>query len=146
MLDEAKGSHFLGVDFSDFDKSVPEWLIRLASDVLLINIDFVHYKDYGVAWAKSMIHMFERITDYFVNTKIRLRNGERYSKKGGIASGSYFTELISSIVNYILITYVTLKCQILGDGSVTGTDVARHLEPLGFKVKRQGAPRVITRR
>lgn len=108
MLDEAKGSHFLRVDFSDFDKSVPEWLIRLAFDILLLNIDFVHYKDYGVSHARSMIHMYDRIIDYFVNTK--LRNGERYSEKGGIASGSYFTELASSIVNYILITFVAHKC------------------------------------
>nr|APG78281.1 RdRp [Hubei partiti-like virus 42] len=109
LLNELKGEFHHAFDFKSFDKSVPEWLIRIAFKILLQNINFCEYRDYGIANAERNFVMFQSIVDYFINTKIRMCNGERFLKRGGVASGSYFTQLIDSIVNYILITWINLK-------------------------------------
>nr|QQO81400.1 RNA-dependent RNA polymerase [Soybean thrips partiti-like virus 4] len=118
------------LDFKSFDKTVPVELIDAAFNILLLNIDFMHYEDYGTADVLKNFRMFEYIKDYFINTPIRLCNGERYRKSSGVASGSYFTQLIDSIVNYILIVYLCLELngklpdyiKVLGDDSIFCTD------------------------
>nr|APG78231.1 RdRp [Hubei partiti-like virus 37] len=143
-----KGKHFLGVDFTMFDKLLPKWIIDIAFDILAINVDFGNYQDYGIARFDSMVRVFHCLRDYCVKTKIRLCNGERFEKKVGLASGSYFTQLIGGICNYLLLTYSSIKnnvrivdIRVLGDDSIIGTDkvlsihdVARALEPLGMEV------------
>nr|UCW41642.1 RNA dependent RNA polymerase [Baringo Partiti-like virus] len=115
----------VALDFKSFDKTVPSWLIRIAFDVLRYNIDFSKYQEYGVADVHRMWKMWDYIIDYFINTPIRLCNGERYRKHSGVASGSYFTQLIDSVVNYILIEWMALRqslkilyCRVLGDDSI----------------------------
>lgn len=143
-----KGNYFTGIDFSSFDKTLPAWLIEIAFEVLAYNIDFGNYKDYGIARTASMLHMFDRIKEYCIKTRIRMCNGERYLKTAGLASGSYFTQLVGSVCNYILLTYSALRVGVeiqdivvLGDDSLTGTDlpltaddVADAIEPLGMCV------------
>nr|APG78261.1 RdRp [Hubei partiti-like virus 38] len=148
LYHEIKGAHYLGIDYKNFDKTVPEWIIRVAFDILFLNLDMLGYKDYGVTRVDCIMRMWNYVIDYFINTPIRLCNGERYQKRGAIASGSYFTQLIGSIVNYILMTYVSLRednrilhIKVLGDDSVTAfsrpiypSDVAKYVEPLGFTI------------
>lgn len=120
---------YAGLDFKSFDKTIPTWLIRKAFDILECNIDFVHYQDYGVADARRNYKMWDYIQDYFINTTIRLANGTRYRKSSGIASGSYFTQLIGSVCNYILCAWMSLKqlgslpmdILVLGDDSLIKT-------------------------
>lgn len=100
---------YIGLDFKKFDKTVPAWLIKIAFDILMMNINFIEYKDHGVADARRMHHMFRVIVNYFINTTIRLATGKRFRKTSGIASGSYFTQLIGSICNCIILYYVSLK-------------------------------------
>ena len=95
--------------FSKFDKTIPAWLIRIAFDILCCNIDFVYYEKYGVANAERMILMYKRITEYFINTTIQTARGLRFRKDSGIASGSYFAQLVGSIVNCILLYYACLQ-------------------------------------
>lgn len=148
LIRDVKGEFYTALDFKDFDKTVPAWLIHAAFDILLMQMDFVEYQDYGVARCDSMLRMWDTIVDYFINTPIRMCNGERYRKKAGIASGSYFTQLIGSIVNYILITYCSLKLgfritglRVFGDVSVFGSvtrvpidGVAEILELIGMQL------------
>lgn len=85
---------YTGLDFKKFDKTVPPWLIRIAFDILLYNFSFVEYEDHGVADARKTILLWTALKRYSINTTIRTANGCRYRKFSGIASGSYFTQLI----------------------------------------------------
>lgn len=140
---------FYCVDFKSFDKSVPEWLIDIAFDILETNVDFVHYQGYGVADARLNHRMWCYIRDYFKNTTIRLCNGERYVKRSGVASGSYFTQLIDSVVNAILVNWWSLRLSgvypedylVFGDDSLVALttsvdidDIDEMMQEIGMKV------------
>lgn len=103
------GTHFLRIDFSKFEKSLPSWLLEIAFDILECNLDFTKYQDHGVPLASAMIRMWDAVKDYFINTKIRMCNGEQYMKRSGLAIGSYFTDLVDRLCKYILLTYAALK-------------------------------------
>lgn len=49
------------------------------------------------------------IEEYFINTPLLLSNSEAWQKSAGIPSRSYFTQLVSSIVNCIIINYAFAK-------------------------------------
>lgn len=150
LVTEMQGAGYYGaIDFSSFDKTVPACLIDAAFDILESNLDFVNYRHHGIADARKTVLMFDYIKDYFIRTPIRLCNGERYRKFSGVASGSYFTQLIDSVVNYILITWMCLEVlgdlpsyiKVLGDDSIFR--VSRHFclddfadlaESIGMKI------------
>lgn len=127
-------SNFTGLDFSKFDKTVPTWLINTAFDML--NINFVKYRDYGIADARRTLRMYSFIQRYFVKTTIQMANGTRFRKTSGIASGSYFTQLVGSVCNYILCAWMNLTqfgkvpqdILILGDDSIFATHKPFDLE------------------
>nr|APG78164.1 RdRp [Beihai partiti-like virus 11] len=106
----------VGLDFSGFDQSVQPWLIRDAFDVLKENIRF---KDDMARWAWSYsVH-------HFIHKTVVMPDGIMWQVNSGIPSGSYFTQLIGSIVNHIVITYVQLRIYgrslqtwVLGDDSL----------------------------
>ncbi|KFB47171.1 RNA-dependent RNA polymerase-like protein [Anopheles sinensis] len=109
LFNTLHGSHYVSLKFENFQRTLPTWLILVAFDVIAFNIDFVHYRGGGIPNTKSMIKMYEFLTEYSIHTPVRLSNGERYQKHSGLASGSYFTELIESICNHILVKYAAIK-------------------------------------
>nr|APG78249.1 RdRp [Hubei partiti-like virus 36] len=143
-----KHKYFLGIDFKKFDKTLPPWLIHIAFDVLAQNLDFGKYQDRGTPRVGCVLRMFNAIRKYAICTTIRMCNGERYRKKAGLASGSYFTQLVGSVCNHILLTYAALRNNIkiedilvFGDDSLvavarplTPDDVADALERFGMVV------------
>lgn len=136
---------FLSSDYKSFDKTVPAWLIRIAFDILLLGLDFTRYDQQGVPDAEALYKVWKYLIDYFINTPIRLCTGERYKKKAGIASGSYFTQLIGSIVNWIVTTYALRKCGaeikdliVLGDDSLVGLTQSVNLESFAYFVGKCG--------
>nr|QXV86611.1 RNA-dependent RNA polymerase [Partitiviridae sp.] len=132
-----KGSNFISSDYKDFDKTIPAWLVRIAFDILASNIDWTEYQDYGIPDAEKLHRAWKKLIHYFINTPIRMCNGERYRKAKGVASGSYFTQMIDSIVNYIVTQYciraqgITIKHHIvLGDDSLVSTNMKVNINDL----------------
>lgn len=145
----AGNQYFSALDYKSFDKTVPKWLIQRAFDILEVNLDFSVYREYGVARSVNNYRMFNFIQKYFVDTPIRICSGERFRKHSGIASGSYFTQLIGSIVNHILLTWVCYKkfgsppndLIVFGDDSLIKTEqelslisVQDMLDPIGMRI------------
>ena len=106
-------------DLSKYDKLISEFLIRLGFSILriLIEPDEPDSADESVR---------DLIIDYFINTPVVvLPNGRFTEIKGNVSSGSYFTQLIDSVVNYVTSIYVQLKVfgkwypkNVLGDDSI----------------------------
>nr|UUG74126.1 MAG: RNA-dependent RNA polymerase [XiangYun partiti-picobirna-like virus 4] len=132
----------IGIDFKSFDSSPQEWLINIAFDILEQNIIFT-----GEMEKLS----FEYSKYYFTHTPVVMPDGRLWRKHQGIPSGSYFTQLIGSIVNLIITSYIQLKLYnrtfdtwVLGDDSLFGIPVdlgrpdlnamARLVSPLGFTI------------
>lgn len=91
------------------ENTVPAWLILKAFDMLVLQIDFKHYDDYGIPDARFMIHMFCVIRNYFISTPIRLANDTLIVKGCGLPGGSHFTELIGSLISAFIIHYLSLN-------------------------------------
>lgn len=140
--DHRNGNYIIG-DWSRFDKTIPAWLIRDAFKILArhINWDYVQTSYKGQLWPvkqeKSKAR-WKRIVSYFIDTPVQLSNGERWIKHGGVPSGSCFTNLIDTIVNGIVMRYLTYqqvgelpKADVyLGDDSFVVTSKPLNLEAL----------------
>lgn len=129
-MNEAKLNGFVQMtDFSGFDSSIQPMLIRIAFDILFSNFIDVNPS-----------HR-ELIEKYFICTPIMFSDGERYQKAVGVPSGSYFTQMVDSIVSYIVAQYSSLMagCKpalvlVLGDDSLVSTRF-----PLSTKAYRDAA-------
>lgn len=103
-------------DWSKFDATVPPQLISLA--FRLIKNWFVKDHLDETEW--------NAIVKYFIRTPILMPDGRvYYGKTGGIPSGSYFTGLIGSLCNLLLIEYLlreqnvnTNDVLVMGDDSI----------------------------
>lgn len=120
-----------GIDFSSFDATICPALIRMAFSVLE---SFFPEKDEGEQ------KVWETIIDYFINTPILMPDGYVYKKHRGVPSGSYFTQMIDSIVNFFVIQYASIiihgnpvqdgKLLVLGDDSLFG--LPQHVNVAAF--------------
>jgi len=114
-------------DWSKFDASVPPQLIRLAFKIVR-------------GWFAEVEETeWNAIVKYFIHTPIVMPDGRVYfGKTGGIPSGSYFTGLIGSICNLLLIEYLTHEqgagirdILVMGDDSVVALSHALDLRRMG---------------
>lgn len=84
--------YWTSLDFSVFDQTVPSWMIY---DVFkIIKSLFPERCKQELNW----------IADNFVHTKIVTHRGEMFQKHKGIPSGSFFTQLVGSMCNYLIIS------------------------------------------
>lgn len=101
-----EGAPFLMGDWKTFDKRVPAWLIRDAFKIIEEWIDFTHVQSTdGKIWPVKEHQSRKRwrvMVDYFINTPVRMADGSRFMKHGGVPSGSCWTNIIDSIVNAIV--------------------------------------------
>nr|UDL14424.1 MAG: putative RNA-dependent RNA polymerase [Gammapartitivirus sp.] len=121
------GEKLHGIDFSSFDTKVPAWLIHVAFDIMHSNVDWLSWR--GKPTTKRSRQKWRNVWDgakwYFINTPVLMPDGRMFRKRLGVPSGSWFTQLVDSIVNYILVQYLCL-CQGMEAGSlkVLGDDSA----------------------
>jgi hypothetical protein len=130
------GQYIVEIDWKQFDKRVSQFLIREAFLVLRNNVDFTQYESWGIPSALEMERMWNAIQSYFIHTKVRFSDGTRLKKHSGVPSGSYFTNLIDSIVNYMTTRYcyfqlsgsLPLYHKVMGDDSLFVADTAMDLD------------------
>lgn len=141
------------LDYSKFDQSVIIMLINVAFDVLEECFDsstFWKGKKLGPIGKKYWTELTQEgrewhaVKEYFINTPIADWSGNVFRKKGGVPSGSFFTQLVDCVVNYLGTVYAfamkgqEVKPYTLGDdalftvpvGKVTPEEIAKELEVL----------------
>lgn len=142
MMTPMLNSHAVyGLDVSAFDSSAVIKLIHMAFNVLAHNFD----------WACSSRDDWEKIEHYFIHTPILMPDGWVYTKHRGVPSGSYFTQLVDSVINFFIIQYAWViltgktiyldRILVLGDDSLFSSNlavslqmIAKALQAIGFKM------------
>jgi len=90
-------TQFISLDWKSFDATVQPYEIRLAFDLLEIMLVFPDIETRLT---------FEYVRKLFIERKLAAPDGTLFLRKLGIPSGSYFTHIIGSIVNYNRIQYL----------------------------------------
>jgi len=144
LVNYREGEFLHGLDFSGFDTGVAPFLIKTAFDILHDNVDWLNW--HGKPTSKRSRQKWRNVWDgmvwYFIHTPILMPDGRMFRKHHGVPSGSWFTQLIDSIVNYILVEYLS-TCQnieirnlkVLGDDSAFRTGRPVDLEQASADVK-----------
>nr|ASU63844.1 putative RNA-dependent RNA polymerase [Pepper cryptic virus 1] len=120
LSDVALNSKWIySLDWSQFDATVSRFEIHAAFDIIRSYVDFPNYETEQA---------FEITRQLFVHKKVAAPDGYIYESHKGIPSGSYYTSLVGSIINYLRINYLwrlltghpPQQCHTLGDDSLVG--------------------------
>jgi hypothetical protein len=109
MISRHPNSKYVMTDWSQFDKTIPPWLIRDAFSILASLIDFDHLDVGGIVHhvrSERQIRRWKLLINYSIDTPIRTCKGERFLISGGVPSGSCFTNLIDSVINALVTRYL----------------------------------------
>lgn len=108
--------YWLSIDYSKYDQSISDWMIRDAFDIIRIA-----YKDDS----NFDEELFKIVREDFINKVIVLGRDLLYESSKGVPSGSMFTQIVDSIVNKLMIdTYMRAKgfteyeMMIMGDDNI----------------------------
>lgn len=93
------------LDLSQFDATISSDFIDLAFDILETWFDLTEVETVS---GLSVQEIFKIIRRYFIHTTIVMPDGNIYiGKSHGVPSGSYFTQMVDSIVNTIMAGWVS---------------------------------------
>lgn len=88
------------LDMSQFDATISSSLIHIAFKIIRT---WYNLNDVEPVSGKTVKDIFDIIEKYFIHTTIVMPDGNiYYGKDHGVPSGSYFTQIIDSIVNTII--------------------------------------------
>jgi len=102
-LSDEQDAKFVTLDWSTFDASVQPYEIELAFDLIESMIDFPDLET-------TLI--FKYVRTLFMKRKLAAPDGQLFMRYGGIPSGSYFTHIVDSIINWNRITYLFRRLKI----------------------------------
>lgn len=89
-------SYWWSIDYSKYDSTVQSWLIKEAFDIFKEFFDEEYHRE------------IDFCCHDFINSKILMPDGKIWVTNKGIPSGSYFTQLVGSVCNALmLITYLS---------------------------------------
>lgn len=102
LLEEYKRScdKLISIDWSSFDTSVEDWEIIDSFNLIEMMLNFPNIESRAA---------FEFSRVFFINRKIAAPDGNVYMKHNSVPSGSFFTMLIDSIINWRRILYLHYK-------------------------------------
>lgn len=130
LFDGVNYYYGVGIDYKSFDSSIQPWLINVCFDILKQNILFPDYESERA---------FEYSRHFFIHTPVVMPDGRLWYKHLGVPSGSYFTQLVDSIANYIVTMYAqlhhygqTFETHVLGDDSLFGVPVEYGLPSIDY--------------
>ncbi|QED42880.1 ORF1 [Panax cryptic virus 1] len=117
------------LDWRQFDATVSRFEIHAAFDIIKQYISFPNYETEQA---------FEITRQLFIHKKVAAPDGFIYRSHKGIPSGSYYTSIIGSIVNYLRIDYLwrvlsghtPIHIYTLGDDSLVGDNILLQPEKL----------------
>lgn len=131
----------LAMDYSGFDGSIGTQLIGIAFQLMSEHLIL----------DEKQKRVWSRIATYFATSPFVNQHGELISgRRGGVPSGSMFTQMVDSIVNAIIIEYVFISVEkiryfVYGDDSLTFTQLpTEELKNSLEDVKRRAAELGIT--
>jgi hypothetical protein len=88
------------IDMSQFDATISSELIHTAFNVLRTWYDLDEVEPVS---RKTVREIFKLVERYFIHTAIVMPDGNiYYGKNHGVPSGSYFTQIVNSVVNVII--------------------------------------------
>lgn len=94
---------YLSIDWSAFDASVQPYEIEFAFTLIKSMIIFPD---------KESELVFEYCKQLFLQRKLLSPDGKVYMRYGGVPSGSYFTHIVDSIINWVRIQYLLKKNEV----------------------------------
>lgn len=105
--------NWISIDYSKFDASIQGWLIKDAFNILS--------EYYGPEHGKA----FSWIAHNFIHMQLLMPNGQMLDLHKGIKSGSYFTQMVGSMCNLLMI--LTFMCAEYGhpDGDLKNLNLER---------------------
>lgn len=112
------------LDASQFDGTIQAPIIKVAFNILRswYDLETIYYDNVTVG------EVFDIIEDYFIRTPIVMPTGDRevrgqgilhIGKKHGVPSGSYFTQIIDSIANIIVLGTLSSRFGFRVDGDTS---------------------------
>nr|QXV86354.1 coat protein [Partitiviridae sp.] len=130
------GDWFTILDWSAFDASVQLWEIDHAFACLESILDFP---------SELSEVAFKVSKESFKRRKLASPDGRLFMRTGGIPSGSYYTNIVGSIVNYTRIKFICAKlgyeikrCRVQGDDSCTR--IMSEFKPDIWAISQVGVP------
>ena len=113
------------LDYSQFDASISREMVFEAFRIIQTWFDPNEGRE-PWPWEIDDNYLWKIIVNYFVTSPIVMPDGNLYyGRRNGVPSGSYFTQIIDSIVNVMLVGMINSRFRLgikLGDFMVLGDD------------------------